>query len=319
MRPPPPLAYGCREGGGSGMSTRYWGYAGPHGQAGPVSTEELALLLRERMIGAETAVSPVEGAHWAPLAQWLPELVPFATRPLPLAPPVQAPALPPPVAESPISPWEPAPQPAPFAEDSLPFALAPLQPAAPATRRGWTDRKAHPWRRCFARMLDLSLIGGITWVVIGFVWGLLAPAQSQAFFAWMSQPLGRLADVLLTMIVVMPGNALMLGLTGFTPGKWLFGIQVVRPDGRPIGFGAALWRELRVWVQGLALGIPLLSLVTQIAGYSWLTADGHTPWDPPRRRLALHRKMGVGQGLLILVGFILFLAIRVWVMKLSQA
>lgn len=304
------------------MSTRYWGYAGPHGQAGPVSTEELALLLRERMIGAETAVSPVEGAQWAPLAQWLPELVPFATRSAPVAPPAQAPVLPPVATEAPVLPWEPAPQPAlpvPFAEESLPFALAPAQPVAPMAKGAWTDRKPHPWRRYFARMLDLSLTGAVTWMVIGFVWGMLAPAQSTAFFAWLSQPLGRLVDVLLTMIVVMPGNALMLGLTGFTPGKWLFGVRVVRPDGRPIGLGPALWRELRVWVQGLALGIPLLSLITHIAGYHWLASDGHTPWDPPRRRLALHRKMGLWQVLLILVGLVVFVAIRLWVMKLSEA
>lgn len=291
------------------MSQRYWGYAGPHGEAGPVSTDELALFLRERLITVDTPVCPIEGMNWAPLSHWLPELAPFGVRgagPTPL--PAPGP-----------SPWDPIPQapppqsPPPLAlpQDPTPFILTP----APASAvRGWTDRKPHPWRRYWARMLDIAVMGGVTWFVIGFVAGAVAPEPTKRFFDFLtSGPLGKIADALLTLVVAIPGNAILLGLTGGTLGKWLFGIKVVRPDGRPIGVAAALWRELRVWVQGQAMGVPLISLFTLFGAYSWLNDDGHAPWDKPRQRAALHRPAGALQILLILIGLVLLFSIRAWI------
>lgn len=299
------------------MSTRYWGYAGPHGEAGPVSTDELAFLLRERLIGVDTAIRPAEGMRWEPLSYWLPELAPFATAaagatvspppvnhtppPPPSASPLEAPV------ERPAQPW--------VEEDAEPFVLTP--PVERSLSAGsWTDRAPHPWRRYWARALDTAVMGGITWVLIGFVLAIVAPEPSERFFAFMEQPLGRLVDMLLTIVVAMPGNALLLGLSGGTLGKWLFGIRITRPDGRPIGVFTALWRELRVWVQGLGLGVPLLSLVTMICGHVWLSKDGHTPWDPPRKRLATHRRVGVWQVLLMIIGLALLVAIRVGLTRL---
>jgi uncharacterized RDD family membrane protein YckC len=299
------------------MSQRYWGYAGPHGGAGPVSTDELALFLRERLITVDTPVCPVEGMQWAPLSQWLPELTPFAASspaPAPLPTPKTAPALPAP------SPWDApfaAPAPSAFPEDATPFVLTPA-PSAPVS--GWTDRKPHPWRRYWARMLDGLLMGGLTWGLIGLIGGFVAPEPTRAFFKFLTTtPMGSLVDILLTLVVAMPGNALLLGMTGGTLGKWLFGIKIVRPDGRPIGVLVALWREIRVWFQGLAMGIPLVSLFTQFAGFSWLKDDGYAPWDKPRRRVALHRPGGAGQVFLALLGLILLFGVRVALTILDKA
>jgi uncharacterized RDD family membrane protein YckC len=305
------------------MSTRYWAYAGPHGEAGPVSTDELALFLRERLIGVDTPVCPVEGMQWAPLSQWLPELTPFGARsaaPLPLPAPVQpAPALPAPAFPAPApspspSPWEPPPA---AQVEPLPFIVAPA-PALP--KSGWTDRKAHPWRRYWARMLDVSVIGFVTWAVIGFVVGVVAPEPGKAFFAIFKQPIvGPLLDGLLTLVVAIPGTALLLGLTGGTPGKWLFGVKIVRPDGRPIGVAAALWREIQVWFRGLGMGIPLVALFTVFGGYSWLKDDGYAPWDKPRQRVALHRPAGFAQFVLFWLGLALLIAVRVWMLNADKA
>jgi uncharacterized RDD family membrane protein YckC len=302
------------------MSTRYWSYAGPHGQAGPVSTEELALLLRERMIGGDTVVSPIEGVSWAPLAHWLPELVPFATwSSTPLPAPQRPPSAPPPALPAP-APWDPPVQsaPRPFIEAAPPFAL-PHAPLPLATKGAWTDRTPHPWRRYWARMLDLAVMGSVMGLMLGVVGAVVAPEETNRFSAFLtSGPVGKVADLMLTLLLVIPGNALLLGLTGGTPGKWLFGIKIVRPDGRPIGVMAALWREIRVWFQGLAMGIPLVTLFTLFAGFSWLNDDGHAPWDKPRRRVALHRPTGAWQILLMLIGLVVLITLRVWLAMPSK-
>lgn len=292
------------------MSSRYWGYLGPTGEGGPVSTDELALFLRERLITVDTPVRPAEGMRWEPLAYWLPELAPFAARPddarARLDPgPSNSPQ---PFADQPVEPRAPA------ALEEPPFVLAPAPgPAAPSSRRGWTDRAPHPWRRYGARLLDAAVLGYPTALLLGAIGGVVAPTQTQGVITFLTTDLwGRVADIMLNVLLVIPAHAILLGLTGSTPGKWLFGIRIVRPDGRPIGVFTAFWRELRVWFQGLAMGIPFVSLFTLFAGFSWLKDDGHTPWDPPKRRVALHRPQGAAQVLLALLGLALLIAVRVW-------
>lgn len=59
------------------------------------------------------------------------------------------------------------------------------------------------------------------------------------------------------------------GFTGWTIGKLLTGIRVVRADGRPPGFGKALVRWLLWLVDGQPLGLPLVGFITG------LTTTGH--------------------------------------------
>jgi len=59
------------------------------------------------------------------------------------------------------------------------------------------------------------------------------------------------------------------GLTGWTIGKLLTGIRVVRDDGRPPGIGKALVRWLLWVVDGQPCGVPLVGFITG------LTTTGH--------------------------------------------
>lgn len=322
------------------MSTRYWIYAGPHGDGGPVSTDELALLLRERMLTIATPVRPVSQLTWMPLAEWLPELAPFAV-PAVTPPPQQPPPRREPLPPQQPSPWAsapqpPAPQPAPQPpppqpqpppptwrpEPEPPITLAePPSPAMPPPlpRKGeWTDVRPRPWRRYLARMFDNLVVGSITWLAISTVLFIVMPEQAERFFAFFKGPLGQLADVMLTLVAVIPGNALMIGLTGVSLGKWLFGIKVVRPSGRPIGFLTALGREIQVWFHGFFFGVPLISLFTLAGSYGQLKENRCTAWDPPRRRVVLHRPMNALQVFLIIVAVALLIAIRVALALVSR-
>lgn len=320
------------------MSTRYWIYAGPHGDGGPVSTDELALLLRERMLTVSTPVRPVSQMSWAPLAQWLPELAPFAVQqaaPPPAPPPAPRPQpaptpqprpAPPPQSPPPPQP-QPRPAPQPRFEEPPPLRFEPPPPAPveppqlppPLPPKGsWTDRSPHPWRRYLARMFDTLVTGSVTWIAISMVMFVVAPFQAERFFALFKGPVGGILDAMLTLVAVIPGNALMIGLTGVSVGKWLFGVKVVRPDGRPIGFLAAFGRELQVWFNGLFFGAPFISLFTLIGSYSQLKEAKVAAWDPPRRRVVLHRPMNALQVCLILLAVPALIAARVGLSLLAK-
>jgi uncharacterized RDD family membrane protein YckC len=125
---------------------------------------------------------------------------------------------------------------------------------------------ASPWPRFFARQIDYVLFGMVFGVVHSMIltdfldlpWVLFSPL---ATFAW------------------IPLEAILLALFGATPGKWIFSLRVAGTDGDTLSLGAALARSVRVWIHGMALGIPPVLLVTNWLGYKQLTSLGATTWD----------------------------------------
>ena len=154
-------------------------------------------------------------------------------------------------------------------------------------------------------MLDNVVVGGLTWFVVGAVMGVLYPAGVLQMSAVFRQPFGAILDGMATAIVVIPGNAVIIGLTGLSVGKWLFGVKVVTRAGRPIGVGRALAREVRVWIMGLGLGVPLVSFITLVMAFSRLQDRRATAWDEDQRNRVVHRPFGAWQVLLFIVGLVL--------------
>lgn len=136
--------------------------------------------------------------------------------------------------------------------------------------------------------MDNLIVGSITWALIGMVAYATAPAEADAFFKIFDGPGGQIIDLLLTLLAAIPGNALIIGLTGLSIGKWIFGIRVLK-DGAPIGVMRALRREFAVWFQGLGCGIPLVSLVTLLAARGRLEGQGVTSWDKAQKLTVNHR------------------------------
>ncbi|NEX92662.1 RDD family protein [Caulobacter sp. 17J65-9] len=174
-----------------------------------------------------------------------------------------------------------------------------VAPSAPADV--WTDRKPHPWRRYFARLLDNLLVGSVLWLSIGTIGYAVAPDAAAEVFGLFSGPGGKLLDAVATVALMIPAHALMIGLTGSSPGKWIFGVRVLR-QGKAIGVPAAFARELSVWGRGMGLGVPLVSLFTLVSSYTHLTENGATPWDQGQRNAVVHRPEGGVQTALTLIG-----------------
>ena len=159
-------------------------------------------------------------------------------------------------------------------------------------RTGWSDLNPHPWRRYFARMVDNTVLGAITGAVLGIVGYSIAPDATHRFFAVFKPPFGQYLDAILTALLVIPGNALMIGLTGVSLGKWIFGIRVLK-DGRPLGVWGALRRELAVWWFGLGAGVFLVSFLTMITCFNRLSHKGATKWDKEQRITIVQRDNGI--------------------------
>ncbi|KAB7762488.1 RDD family protein [Xanthomonas maliensis] len=178
---------------------------------------------------------------------------------------------------------------------------------------GWQDVRPHPWRRYFARGFDTLLLGGLLWFGLGIVAGTVSPALYTALLLPVSQHL--LLSTLATMVLVMPLLALWIGLSGTSPGKWLFGIRVLRSDGFPLGFTDALLREGRVLLYGQCLGLPLLSIAAQVYALVSLFNHGQCSWDRDHGWVVTHRPFGATQvvfGVLALLLLGSMLAVLRW-------
>lgn len=182
---------------------------------------------------------------------------------------------------------------------------APTPPKLTVNDSGWQTVAPAPWRRYFGRMFDLLLIGAPLWAAAGIALAVLSPGTYDAMFGAGQLGANPIVSSILTCIIVVPFTALMVGLTGTSPGKWIFGTRITSVEGRPIGFREALDREVGVLVSGLALGTPLIMLFTLVQSSSKLKDDGVTKWDERKPWVVTHRPQGAIQAILFIVGLLI--------------
>lgn len=180
---------------------------------------------------------------------------------------------------------------------------------------GWQDATPSPWRRYAARQVDVMLLGLLFWAAFGIV---LAVASADLFDRFASSLLveNMIVSMIATNAIVVPFIAVLVGLLGSSPGKWLFGVRVIRRDGRHLGVADGLRRELAVWIKGFGMAVPLVSLFTLIASYRRLTEDGVTSWDDGEPWVVTHRPNGPLQVVLAIVGVAAIVGLRIVTMAL---
>lgn len=120
----------------------------------------------------------------------------------------------------------------------------------PADRAEVPERYLRPWRRYFARSVDLALYS-LPWT-----------ALCALVFHW-NQPANLFTRLLQSyiafglMLVIEP---LLLHFWGTTPGKAIFGITVRGPAGEKLSLSRAWRRTVSVFGRGLGWGIPIYDL-----------------------------------------------------------
>jgi len=150
--------------------------------------------------------------------------------------------------------------------------------ATPGTGRRW-DASPHPWRRFLARVFDNVVIGTGLWFLIGFITYAVSFEAGDSLVAFTSSFYWRLLDGTISLALMIPIQAAMIGATGRSPGKWLCGVRVRNHDGTYLGFGAALYREVKVWLIGFGAGLPLISLFALVQAHNAVKDSGTAHWD----------------------------------------
>lgn len=178
------------------------------------------------------------------------------------------------------------------AEDA--FAAA-FQRASATLAQG--DTEPHPWRRWFARIVDMTVAG----FVIGVFIGLFAPDNTILD--------STLAGTMLVLLLWMVAEPFVLTHFENTPGKALLNIQLRTAEGRSLRLDQAFQRAARVWFFGMAAGFPLVSLFTMANAYTKLNREGTTSWDRAGGFVVTHGEIGTGR----VVGITLFILFYVLV------
>jgi uncharacterized RDD family membrane protein YckC len=130
-----------------------------------------------------------------------------------------------------------------------------------------------PWRRYWARALDVT--------VSSFLVAVLVSALRPSLLAGLSLAAGGRWTILLILLpFAMVMDTLVYWALGNTPGKAIAGIKVLEDGGRsPVSAAAYLRRNFGVYLFGLGLGLPLVSLITQIWSYRRAAAGEVVAWD----------------------------------------
>ena len=158
----------------------------------------------------------------------------------------------------------------------------------------------YPWRRFYARLLDL-LLATAAWKAFQF-FGLHIHGPAIGF--------GRLWYWALTLLggwaVLLIFEPILLAAWGYTPGKWILGLRVRREDGRKLAWDDAVVRTAKVFLYGYGLGIPFINLWRLGTSQDQCQKDQVMPWDKEVRYtvgpLRLRRGLGMALCLLLAAG-----------------
>ena len=153
-----------------------------------------------------------------------------------------------------------------------------------------------PWFRFIARMVDYTLLLFLLWG-LRHLFASLYPVQK--FESWIP----------LEYLIWIPIEAACLSAFGKTPGKWLLKIDIRQGRRERPDYLSALRRSFHVWLRGLGMGIPIVSVICLIVAYQRLKVLKITSWDKEDHFQISYRpisNMRLGLAALIAVGGVAF-------------
>lgn len=163
-----------------------------------------------------------------------------------------------------------------------------------------------PWTRYFARAFDVAVLGSLLLTATFVAASYLSPKFYLAIYT---------ADPRALLLIALPAvlvfNAVVITVFGNSPGKKLFGIHTVNIQvERPFTLTENVVREMRVWIRGLAFGIPLINLFTMIPAFRRVNEGKPTLYDEgiasvrPYSDSPARRAIGMLLTLLVLFGIV---------------
>jgi hypothetical protein len=158
-------------------------------------------------------------------------------------------------------------------------------------------------------MLDNAINGVLGFFVFSIIASQIFPEFFQKLLAALNDPSNKLLSTLVITMAAIPINAILIGFTSASVGKWIFGVRILDSNSRPIGFVKAIKREVIVWFRGLGLGIPFVTLFTASSAYRTLNKNGVTSWDRDMNLSVSQRPNGLRQVVLSVVGTALLIVV----------
>lgn len=155
---------------------------------------------------------------------------------------------------------------------------------APEVRSNRSTRRVRPAgfiSRLLAFLIDLVILSLTTTLVVLGVQEILAFfGLSELFNRWLGNLTGdilplvfRIIAITFTYLFTIMYMTFFWLLIGYTPGKYLLGLKVIRTDGRKLTFGRCFTRALFYYISALCLFL----------GFFWIILD--------RKRQAWHDKV----------------------------
>jgi len=128
-----------------------------------------------------------------------------------------------------------------------------------------------PWRRFFARNMDLVFYTAAVDVFLALVLGVNVIGTRRE--GW-----GALYDIAALLLMLLTEPA-MLALFGTTPGKWILGLGVTDNEGRRLTFGEARERTWKMFLHGMGLYIPGWNLFRLWKSYKACVEGETQEWE----------------------------------------
>ena len=163
------------------------------------------------------------------------------------------------------------------------------------------SHEVRPWVRYWARYIDILLAAVVLGLLLefGVILGILPPSISPS-------NLNEAALALLALFLWIFVEAILLSTWGTTPGKCLLKTTLRDLAGKKLALSPALKRSFLVWLKGIGVGVPIITVFTLAVAHRRLTREGMTSWDRDGGFRVRHETLGRVRVLFVLLVFLLF-------------
>ncbi|MCH4886232.1 RDD family protein [Acidaminobacter sp. JC074] len=166
------------------------------------------------------------------------------------------------------------------------------------------NRVKHPWRRFFARSLDMAIYS----IIITTFEALVLHVDTSG------QPFVSILETFIAILIMLALEPLMLSTIGTTPGKWIFGLVIRKTDGRKITYGEGFQRTFVLLGKGLGFQLPIYTLYRQYVSYKDCSDGEELAWDEDLaysiKDLSGLRILGYFAGWAVLIGLVMLITFR---------
>ncbi len=155
----------------------------------------------------------------------------------------------------------------------------PRRTAPPELEHDTVSKVTAPWRRFFAREIDLTL-NSLLWSA--FLTLVIGVNISEDFLVDASLSfllVSTTGSLFITNVIVLLVEPLFLTFTGTTPGKFCFGLQVAADDGKQLTYREALRRTWYVLWKGYGFFIPIYWIIRMYKSYKACKNDETLYWE----------------------------------------